>query len=98
MRIPNENRDQLAVKFAVLFPHLDERQRRLLMGTEARVLRHDGVRAVAQAAAVSETTVRKRCSNSRRARGPWGGCVVRAGAANRSRIWIRGCGRHCWRW
>ncbi|MET8422288.1 ISAzo13 family transposase [Streptomyces sp. NPDC005098] len=59
MRIPGETRDQLAVKFAVLFPHLDERQRRLLMGAEARGLGHGGVRAVAQAAAVSETTVRK---------------------------------------
>ena len=59
MRIPDETRDQLAVKFAVLFPHLDERQRRLLMAVEARVLGHGGVRAVAQAAAVSETTVRK---------------------------------------
>lgn len=43
----------------MLFPHLDERQRRLLMGVEARILGHGGVRAVAQAAAVSETTVRK---------------------------------------
>jgi hypothetical protein len=59
MRIPDETRDQLAVKFAVLLPHLDERQRRLLMAAEARALGHGGVRAVAQAAAVSETTVRK---------------------------------------
>ncbi|MFF1401494.1 ISAzo13 family transposase [Streptomyces sp. NPDC058287] len=59
MRIPDETRTQLAVKFAVLLPHLDERQRRLLMAAEARGLGHGGVRAVAQAAAVSETTVRK---------------------------------------
>jgi hypothetical protein len=59
MRIPDETRDQLAVKLAVLLPHLDERQRRLLMAAEARGLGHGGVRAVAQAAAVSETTVRK---------------------------------------
>lgn len=38
MRIPDETRNQLSEKFAVLFPHLDERQRRLLMGTEARLL------------------------------------------------------------
>nr|WP_267894052.1 ISAzo13 family transposase [Streptomyces pluripotens] len=44
---------------AVLFPHLDERQRRLLMGAEARILGHGGIRAVAQAAQVGETTVRK---------------------------------------
>ncbi|MEU6875728.1 ISAzo13 family transposase [Streptomyces sp. NPDC046751] len=59
MRIPDETRDQLALKFAVLLPHLDERQRRLLMAVEARVLGHGGVRAVAQAAAASETTVRR---------------------------------------
>ncbi len=59
MRISGEVRDQLGLKFAVLFPHLDERQRRLLMGAEARILGHGGIRAVAQAAQVSETTVRK---------------------------------------
>lgn len=47
------------MKFGVLFPHLDERQRRLLMGAEARILGHGGIRAVARAAQVSETTVRK---------------------------------------
>ncbi|MDQ0808418.1 hypothetical protein QFZ63_000132 [Streptomyces sp. B3I7] len=59
MRIPDEIRTQLAVKFTMLFRHLDERQRRLLMAAEARVLGHGGVRAVARAASVSETTVRK---------------------------------------
>ncbi|MFF3343280.1 ISAzo13 family transposase [Streptomyces flavidovirens] len=59
MRIPDETREQLALKLAVLFPHLDERQRRLLMAAEAQTLVHGGVRAVAQAAAVSETTVRR---------------------------------------
>jgi transposase len=47
----------LAAKFAVIFPHLDERQRRLLMGAEARALGHGGIRAVAQAAGVREATV-----------------------------------------
>jgi hypothetical protein len=63
MRIPDETRDQLAVKFAVLFPHLDERQRRLLMAAEARGLGHGGIRAVARAAGVSGTTVRKGMSD-----------------------------------
>ncbi|KAF5992346.1 hypothetical protein BOG92_011170 [Streptomyces sp. WAC00263] len=49
MRIPDETCDQLAVKLAVLLPHLDERQRRLLMAAEARALRHGGVRGVANA-------------------------------------------------
>ncbi|GAB2817742.1 hypothetical protein GCM10027073_56760 [Streptomyces chlorus] len=59
MRIPSEVRDQLALRFGVLFPHLDERQRRLALATETRLLGHGGVRAVARTAGVSETTVRK---------------------------------------
>jgi transposase len=59
MRTSESIRDQLVLKFEVLFPHLDERQRRLLMATEARLLGHGGIRAVARAARVSETTVRK---------------------------------------
>ena len=39
-------------------PHLNERQRRLLLAAEARLLGHGGVRAVARVAGVSETTVR----------------------------------------
>src|SRR3954467_10930324 len=59
MSIAGESREQVAVKFAVLFPHLDERQQRLLMGAEARILGHGGVRVVARAAGTSETTVRQ---------------------------------------
>src|SRR4051794_27987118 len=59
MAIAGESREQVAVKFAVLFPHLDERQQRLLMGAEARILGHGGVRVVARAAGKSEATVRK---------------------------------------
>jgi hypothetical protein len=47
----------LAAKFRAIFPHLDERQRRLLMGAEARALGHGGIRLVAQAAGVREATV-----------------------------------------
>jgi hypothetical protein len=50
-------REMLAAKFAAVFPHLDERQRRLLMGAEARALGHGGIRAVARAAGVREATV-----------------------------------------
>jgi Rhodopirellula transposase DDE domain len=49
--------EMLAAKFGVIFPHLDERQRRLLMGAEARVLGHGGIRLVARAAGVREGTV-----------------------------------------
>jgi hypothetical protein len=47
----------LAAKFAVIFPHLDERQRRLLMAAEAGTLGHGGIRLVARAAGVREATV-----------------------------------------
>ncbi len=50
-------REMLAAKFESIFPHLDERQRRLLMGAEARALGHGGIRLVARAAAVREATV-----------------------------------------
>ena len=50
-------REMLAAKFETVFPHLDERQRRLLMGAEARTLGHGGIRLVARAAGVREATV-----------------------------------------
>lgn len=59
MRISDEVRGQLARRFEVLLPHLDERQQRLALATEARLLGHGGVRLVARTAQVSETTVRK---------------------------------------
>ena len=57
MGVMDETREVLAAKFQAIFPHLDERQRRLLMGAEARALGHGGIRAVAQAAGVREATV-----------------------------------------
>jgi Rhodopirellula transposase DDE domain len=54
----NEEAGQvLAAKFGAIFPHLDERQRRLLMGAEARSLGHGGIRLVARAAGAREATV-----------------------------------------
>jgi transposase len=49
--------EMLAAKFESVFPDLDERQRRLLMGAEARALGHGGIRPVARAAGVREATV-----------------------------------------
>jgi DDE family transposase len=49
--------EMLAAKFESIWPHLDERQRRLLLGSEARALGHGGIRLVAQAAGVREATV-----------------------------------------
>lgn len=48
----------LRLKFALILPHLDERQRRLYLGAEARALGHGGTEAVARAAGVSRRLVR----------------------------------------
>ncbi|NGP09731.1 ISAzo13 family transposase [Rhodococcus sp. 14C212] len=58
MGIDAQVRGQLTCRFDVLLPHLNERQKRLALATEARLLGHGGVHAVAEAAKVSATTVR----------------------------------------
>ena len=50
-------REMLAAKLGTILPHLDVRQRRLLLGAEARALGHGGIRLVAAAAGVREATV-----------------------------------------
>ncbi|MHB9864361.1 ISAzo13 family transposase [Streptomyces sp. YIM S03343] len=57
MGASEEQRAALAAKFEAIFPHLDERQRRLLIGAEARSIGHGGIRLVARAAGVREATV-----------------------------------------
>src|SRR5438034_9732666 len=57
MGVIEVTQEMLAAKFKSILPHLDERQRRLVMGAEARVLGHGGIRLVARAAGVREATV-----------------------------------------
>jgi transposase len=57
MGVMEVTQEMLAAKFETIFPHLDERQRRLLMGAEARALGRGGIRLVARAAGVREATV-----------------------------------------
>src|SRR4051794_21365073 len=59
MRVDEEVRGQLAIRFEVLLPHLNERQQRLALACEAQLLGHGGVSAAAAAARVSPTTVRR---------------------------------------
>jgi transposase len=47
----------LAAKFEAILPHLDERQRRLLLAAEARSLGHGGISLVSRASGVSRVTV-----------------------------------------
>src|SRR5918996_3985904 len=51
--------ESMTAEFAVLWPHLDERQRRLTLAARARSLGHGGIAAVAWAAGVSPLTVSK---------------------------------------
>ena len=85
MAISSDVRDQLALRFEVLLPHLNERQRRLLLAAEARLLGHGGVRAVAQVAGVSESTVREGVFELEEGQDPFpGGRARREGGGRKS--------------
>jgi transposase len=85
MGIPEAVRTQLDRGFTVLLPHLNERQRRLALATEARLLGHGGVRCVARIAGVSETTVRRGVWELEAGTGPWpDGRAREAGGGRRS--------------
>src|SRR4249919_767902 len=88
----------LAAKFAAIFPHLDERQRRLLMGAEARALGHGGIRLVARAAGVREATVSLGVDELDSGEEPLGRARRAGGGRKRPLTWIRGWSRRCWRW
>ena len=78
---PTGSDQVLAAKLAVLLPQLDERQRRLLLGAEARALGRGGIARVAAAAGVSRPTVTR------------GVAEVRAGGAGPGRVRRHGGGR-----
>lgn len=50
---------QIAEKFAIVLPHLNEKQRRLLLAAEARALGWGGISKVAKATGVSRVTINK---------------------------------------
>ena len=53
----SQNLESVARKYAVLRPHLDERQRRLFLGAEASELGRGGIKAVSRATGVHPDTV-----------------------------------------
>src|SRR5919206_4668491 len=85
MAIPKEIVLQLSGRFAALLPHLNERQRRLALGVEARLLGHGGVGTVARVAKVSETTVRRGIAELAADAGSLPGDRVRAPGGGRRR-------------
>jgi hypothetical protein len=86
MAVDAEVLSQLSRRFAVLLPHLNERQRRLAVAAEARLLGHGGVRAVAQVAGMSETTVRRGVVELEAGEDPFPDGQVRVPGGGRHRV------------
>src|SRR5665811_2260666 len=74
----------LAAKFGVVLPHLDERQRRLVLGAEARAIGHGGIKLVARAAGVAVVTVSRGFRELEAGEGPLG--RVRKPGGGRKRL------------
>src|SRR5689334_9804064 len=49
--------EQIHERFTAIAPHLDERARRLLAATEARVAEYGGIAAVSEATGVAPSTI-----------------------------------------
>ena len=89
----------LAAKFEAIFPHLDERQRRLLLGAEARALGHGGIRLVARAVGVREATVSLGAGELESGAEPLGRARRPGGGRKRAADLDPGAARRrCWRW
>jgi len=73
----------LAAKFEALLPHLDERQRRLVLGAEARWLGHGGIELVARASGVSRKTVSAGAAELEAGEDPVGERVRREGGGRK---------------
>jgi hypothetical protein len=73
--------ESLRAKFEAVLPHLDERQRRLVMAGEARSLGHGGIAAVASATGASRSRISQ------------GVAELEAGEAPLGRVRRRGGGR-----
>lgn len=84
MAIAPDALESLTAKFAVLLPHLDERQQRLYLGAEARSLGRGGITAVARAAGVSRQTVADGVAELDRGQAPAG--RIRRSGGGRKRL------------
>lgn len=82
MGISDQTLAALDVKLAALLPHLDERQRRLYLASEAQALGHSGITAVARLAEVSESTIYARTGRT-------GGRGGDAGPGTPTRRWAQ---------
>src|SRR5262250_933237 len=96
MGVMEVTREMLAAKFESVFPHLDERHRRLLMGAEARALGHGGIRLVARAAGVREAAVSAGVYELESGEAPLGRVRRPGGGRKRAADTDPGWSRRCW--
>ena len=73
----------LAAKFDALLPHLDERQRRLVLAAEARWLGHGGIELVARASGTSRKTVLAGVAELEAGKEPLAGRIRRPGGGRK---------------
>jgi Rhodopirellula transposase DDE domain len=73
----------LAAKFDALLPHLDERQRRLVLAAEARWLGHGGIELVARASGTSRKTVSAGVAELEAGQEPLAGRIRRPGGGRK---------------
>lgn len=73
----------LAAKFEAVLPHLDERQRRLVLAAEARSLGHGGISLVARASGVSRVTITAGVGELEAGQDPMPGRARRPGAGRK---------------
>ena len=85
MGVMDVTAESLAAMFKEIFPHLDERQRRLVMGAQARALGHGGGRFAARAAGVRESTVSLGAGELKAGAEPLGRARRPGGGAKRAR-------------
>jgi hypothetical protein len=97
-KYPTTSKSWVDTGFKNAVVQLNEQQRRLMMGAEARILGHGGIRAVARAAQVSETTVRKGVDELEVGEEPLGRYAGPVVAGRRLWTLIRDCGPRCWHW
>ena len=74
----------MAAKFDALLPHLDERQRRLVLGAEARWLGHGGIELVARASGISRKTVAAGAAELESGTDPLEGRIRREGGGRKT--------------